>query len=66
MYILDYKGTGCGGVNLPFDTIKAAIYYATERYATELTIRRKGDLSVALSGGRQDCRFRWTFDREVT
>ena len=59
---LDYRGDGCGGVNLRCDTIKTAIAYAEDRGATSLTILAETSPVVLVRLSRPDCRFNWRND----
>lgn len=55
MYRLDYKGKGCRGRNLPFDSIAAAVAYARERRATHFEIRTMTSPGIIVQGSRKDC-----------
>jgi hypothetical protein len=61
-FTLHYRGQGCGGCNLPFDTVADAVRYAERRHGTEARVEdnRTGEVAVYR---RKDCRGRL---REVT
>lgn len=61
-YILDYHGNGCGGCNLRFDSVDAALAYAAERGATEATVSESGTFRPVRRVTRPDARFKWRED----
>jgi len=58
-FVLDYSGPGCGGCNLPFDGIDAALAYAAERGAREATVSLTATLRVVRKVTRPDARYKW-------
>jgi hypothetical protein len=67
-WILDYRGEGCGGCNLPFSTMAAGLLYADSRGATSATFHKAGPdpahpwqgATVAVAKfNRRDRRYRW-------
>lgn len=45
-FILDYRGRGCGGCNLPFDEWPSALRYAEQMGALSATVTETGTGNV--------------------
>lgn len=55
---LHYKGNGCGGCNLPFDSVSDALAYAAQRYGTRARVEHASGRVQHFT--RPDARYKWS------